>query len=304
MVKVMDEKKIKYTTVSLVLGSGGARGYAHIGVINSLIEHGFEIRSISGCSMGALIGGIYATGKLDIYSNWVTALEKSDALSLLDFSFSKQGLFKGDRIINILKDMIGYFDIQDLPISYTAVATDINAQKEIWINKGSLFDAIRASIAIPMIFTPHNYLGMQLLDGSVINPLPIAPTLNDKTDITIAVNPNSRPDLTITKSVITKKIKNNNTINYRQKIMDYIVGLKSKKQQAHIDTLSTYDLISKTSETMQSKITGIQLAAYSPDIVISIPRNSCSFYEFYRAQELIDIGYEQANKSLQDFVST
>ncbi len=288
-------------TVSLVLGSGGARGYAHIGIINYLIEQGFTINSISGSSMGALVGGIYAAGKLDIYSQWVTALEKKDTISLLDFSFSQQGLFKGEKIINVLKKMICDYNIEDLPISYTAVATDINRQKEIWINQGSLFDAIRASIAIPLIFTPHDYMGMQLIDGSVINPIPIAPTLNDKTDITIAVNPNGRPKPKIQKNSSSITTNNENSNNYRQRITDFITGLQSKSDKIADDSMSAYDLITKTSETMQNKITGLQLAAYSPDIVISVPRNVCSFYEFYRAQEIIDIGYELAHKSLHDF---
>ncbi len=287
--------------VSLVLGSGGARGYAHIGIINYLIEQGFEICSISGSSIGALIGGIYATGKLDVYSQWVTALEKSDAIGLLDFSFSQQGLFKGERIIHVLKKMIGDYNIEDLPISYTAVATDINEQKEIWINQGSLFDAIRASIAIPMIFTPHKYMGMQLIDGSVINPIPIAPTLNDKTDITIAVNPNAKPEHIIIKNIPPQTTKQKNTTNYRQRITEFITGLQSKQQQLDSDSMSAYDLISKTSETMQSKIIGLQLAAYSPDVIISIPRNVCSFYEFYRAQEIIDLGYDKATQALSNF---
>ncbi len=287
-------------TVSLVLGSGGARGYAHIGIIEWLNKHGFEIRSISGSSIGALVGGIYATGKLDVYSSWVKALEKSDVLRLLDFSFKQQGLFKGERIINILKEMIGDQNIEDLPISFTAVATDINEQKEIWLNQGSLFDAIRASMAIPMIFTPYDYMGMKLVDGSVVNPIPIAPTLNDKTDITIAVDPNGRSEKNLVKTTVLKN--NNNSINYRQRITEFITGSQTKTEHIQPESMSLIDLISKTSEAMQSRITNLQLAAYTPDVIVSIPRNVCSFYEFNRAQEIINIGYDKANKELSNFI--
>ncbi len=286
-------------TVSLILGSGGARGYAHIGVIDWLNKHGFEIRSISGSSIGALVGGIYATGKLDVFSNWVKALEKSDVIKLLDFSFTQRGLFKGERIINVLKEMIGDHNIEDLPISYTAVATDINEQKEVWINQGSLFDAIRASMAIPMIFTPYDYMGMKLVDGSVVNPIPIAPTLNDKTDITIAVDPNARPEKLL-KNSIPSKNNNKNGINYRERILEFITGSQSKSKKTNPDAISLFDLISKTSEAMQSRITHLQLAAYTPDVIISIPRNVCSFYEFYRASEIINIGYDKADESLKN----
>jgi len=133
---------VNMKTVSLVLGSGGARGLAHIGVIHWLEEHDFEIKSIVGCSIGAVIGGIYAAGKLDEYEQWVRSLTKVDIVSLLDLSWEKSGLVRGDKLINTLIGLVGEKSIEDLTISYTAVATDIKNQKEIWIKSGSLFDAM------------------------------------------------------------------------------------------------------------------------------------------------------------------
>jgi len=179
------------TTVSLVLGSGGARGYAHIGAIEELVAQGFDIRSVAGSSMGALVGGVYAAGKLDAYRDWVTPLQRFDVLRLLDWTFSGGGLIKGDRIIDKLRDLIGEVKIEDLPISYTAVAVDLLAQREIWFSRGSLFDAIRASIAIPTVLRPHHYEGRMLVDGGLLNPVPITPTLRDLTDCTIAVDLNA-----------------------------------------------------------------------------------------------------------------
>jgi len=179
------------TTVSLVLGSGGARGYAHIGAIEELVAQGFDIRSVAGSSMGALVGGVYAAGKLDAYRDWVTPLQRFDVLRLLDWTFSGGGLIKGDRIIEKLRELIGEIRIEDLPISYTAVAVDLLAQREIWFSRGSLFDAIRASIAIPTVLRPHHYEGRTLVDGGLLNPVPITPTLRDLTDCTIAVDVNA-----------------------------------------------------------------------------------------------------------------
>ncbi len=176
--------------VSLVLGSGGARGLAHIGVIQCLEEQGYHIESIAGASMGALVGGIHAAGELAAYRDWVCALSRTDVLRFLDFAFSAGGLFKGDRIMDTLRDMVGEHAIEDLPIAYTAVATDIDRQREVWISRGPLFDAIRASIAVPTVFTPHRYLGLTLVDGGLLDPVPIAPTFRDRTDLTIAVNLN------------------------------------------------------------------------------------------------------------------
>ena len=180
----MDSEK----TVSLILGSGGARGLAHIGVIHWLEDNGYDIRSISGCSMGALIGGVYAAGKLDVYTAWVRAITSTDMLKLLDISFGAAGMVKGEKIINTLKDLVGDRLIEDLPISFTAVASDIVNEKEIWLNKGSLFDAIRASISLPFFFTPARIDGIELLDGGILNPVPIAPTFSDRTAVKIAVN--------------------------------------------------------------------------------------------------------------------
>jgi len=185
------------TTVSLVLGIGGARGLAHIGVIQWLTENGYDIRSIAGSSMGALVGGIYAAGKLEVYAGWVSALERMQVLRLLDPAFGRSGLFKGERLMGVLRKLIGDFDIENLPISFTAVATDLESGEEVWLREGKLFDAIRASIATPLVFTPFRYGGRMLLDGGLVNPVPIAPTLNDTTELTVAVNLNgpieSRP---------------------------------------------------------------------------------------------------------------
>jgi NTE family protein len=168
--------------------SGGARGLAHIGVIRALEEKSLRIRNIAGTSMGALIGGIYAADEVDTFSKWVQQLERGDVIRLLGLSFSMTALFKGDRVIEVLKELIGDSRIEDLPIGFTAVATALREQREVWLNKGSLFDAIRASIAVPGVFTPATVAGQLLVDGGLVNPIPIAPTLNDATDLTIAVN--------------------------------------------------------------------------------------------------------------------
>jgi len=174
-------------SVSLVLGSGGARGYAHIGVIETLLSKNYEIKSISGTSMGALIGGLYACGKLDEFKQWVLTIDPLEILKLLDLSFSKTGLIKGEKIFEKIEELIGDICIEDLDISFTAVASDIIKQKEVWIQKGKLIDAIRASIAIPTMFTPKKIGADFLVDGGILNPLPVSPTIPDDTDLTITV---------------------------------------------------------------------------------------------------------------------
>ena len=292
------------TSVSLVLGSGGARGLAHIGIIDWLDGNGFEIKSISGSSMGALIGGIYAAGELGTYGRWVSALQQIDVLRLLDFSFSSSGLLKGERVIRALKELIGDRRIEDLPISFTAVATNVEDEREVWLNRGSLFDAIRASIAIPTVFTPVQYRGKTLLDGGLINPIPIAPTLRDKTDITIAVSLSgkSEPGLGESRKAPAEPGRNNSD-SYRRRIVQFVDQIQQRLgiEEDEEEDMSLFDVISNSLETMQNTIARFQLAAYTPDVIIELPRNACAFYEFYRAEEMIDLGRTRAESLLSSY---
>jgi NTE family protein len=255
-------------TVSLVLGSGGARGYAHIGAIEELRAQGFDICSVAGASMGALIGGIYAAGKLDDYRDWARTLQKFDVLRLLDWTF-RGGLIKGDRIIGRLRELIGDVMIENLPIPYTAVAVDILAQREVWFTHGPLFDAIRASIAIPTVFRPHHYEGRVLVDGGLLNPVPITPTLRDLTDCTIAVDLNAAPD-----------------------DADSAPAPDANTDPGLLETFA------RSLDAVQATLTRFKLAAQPPALVVSIPRNSGAFYEFHRAADLIELGRERTRAAL------
>lgn len=274
------------TTVSLVLGSGGARGLAHIGVIQWLTENGYTIRSISGSSIGALVGGIYATHKLEVYAEWVLALERMHVLRLLDPTIGRSGLFKGDRIINVLRDLIGDCDIEDLPISFTAVATDLDSGHEVWLRKGKLFDAIRASIATPLVFTPVRHGARTLLDGAVVNPVPVAPTIDDATDLTIAVDLSgpleSRPVPPISASLISDN-------RYRKRILKFVEAVRPPRG-AREPSRGLLDVAFSSMQTMQDTIAHLRLSAYPPDVLVQIPRNACGFFEFWRAEELIELG--------------
>ena len=286
-------------TVSLVLGSGGARGLAHIGVIQVLEEQGYDIRSISGSSMGALIGGIYAAGKLDTYTNWVCALARLDVLRLLDVSFSGTAIFKGEKIINTLQELIGEQNIEDLPIAFTAVATDLDENKEVWLSSGLLCEAIRASIAFPTVFSAVPYQGKTLVDGGLLNPIPIAPTLRDLTDITIAVSLSGNAKVIPEDIPPVPEIPEERN-KYHQKIIDFIDNLH-RKDNGKEDDAGFFDIISKSLDVMQSAIASFKLADYKPDILIEIPKDICSIYEFERATELIEIGRYEAITRLNEF---
>lgn len=176
--------------VALVLGSGGARGYAHIGVIEEIERRGYDIACIAGCSMGAVIGGIYAAGKLEDYRNWIESLDYLDVLRLVDVSFRLVAI-RGDKVFGQIRKIVGEINIEQLRIPYTAVAADLTNQQEIWFQEGCLHQAMRASAAIPSLFTPVMQGNRMLVDGGILNPLPIVPVVSSHCDLIIAVNLNA-----------------------------------------------------------------------------------------------------------------
>lgn len=288
-------------SVSLVLGSGGARGYAHIGAIEEIVKRGYKIAAISGSSMGALIGGLYACGKLNDYKEWVLTLDFLDVIKLLDISFAPSGLIKGDKVFEKLESMIKDTLIEELDIPYTAVATELTTQKEVWFQKGKLIDAIRASIAIPTFFTPKKINGRVFVDGGIVNPLPIAPIMSQISDLTVAINLNSNKPLLktikLTKKEEEEKEKAKNIFeellkNAEKKFKEY------KKSKEEINYLS---VISHSIDTMQNILSNYKIAGYRPDIIIEIPKDSAMFYEFHRAKELIKLGSELARDALNEY---
>lgn len=286
-------------SISLVLGSGGARGLAHIGIIKWLIENDYQIKSISGCSIGALIGGVYAAGKLSVFEEWICGLNKLDIISLLDISWTSSGLVRGDKIIETLVTLLGDQLIETLPLKFTAVAADIKNEKEVWINSGSLFDAIRASISLPLFFTPVERNGVQLIDGGVLNPVPIAPTFSDQSDFIIAVNLGGEIDSHFLESAVIDEVISSD-LSLHDKVSHYIkkIGGNLNLNNNKPDAWGAYDVADQAFDAMQSTIARLKLAAYPADYNIVIARNACGTLEFDRAQEMISLGYQSAEKVL------
>ncbi|MCQ9377050.1 patatin-like phospholipase family protein [Methyloversatilis sp. XJ19-49] len=281
-------------TVSLVLGSGGARGLAHIGVIRELESRGYDIRAISGSSMGALVGGIHALGGLDAYENWVIALGQSDMLRLLDLTLSGGGLIRGDVLIQRLRELVGECNIEDLPLDYTAVAVDIERGREVWLSDGSLFEAIRASMAVPSVFTPHAYRGRLLVDGGLLNPVPVAPTLRTLTDLTVIVDLNGEavmpPPL---------RIDTETDPGLLARLRSYLPGGNGNGAVKVAESgLAMSDVLMRSLETMQAALTRRNLAVFWPDVVINVPKNTCRFHEFHLASPLIEYGRRLAVDAL------
>ena len=290
---------MKGKKISLVLGSGGARGYAHIGVIEELERAGYEIVAISGASMGALIGGLYAAGKLDAYKEWVLGLDALDVMALLDFSWDRRGMVRGDKVLNKLAQMLGDVRIEELPVPFTAVATDLKRNREVWFQKGDLLEAIRASISIPSFFTPVEKEGMLLVDGGVLNPLPVAPTMASYSDLTVAVSlfgGNSVPKIAMPEEVRAKESSLDAIVS---EIIDRArvwIGSRSESEERGYHL---FDVIDMTIESMQKTLVGYRLGGYPPDVMIEIPQQVCSVLDFHKAYEVIETGRILAKEVLE-----
>lgn len=265
--------------VSLVLGAGGARGYAHIGVIQQLESRGYEIVSIAGCSMGALVGGVYAAGGLDDYRDWVTTLRWIDVVRLLDLHFA-HGTIRGDKIFAHIESMIGTPDIEDLPLHYTAVATDLSRQKEVWFQHGPLLDAVRASSAVPGVFSPLRKANRVLVDGAVLNPLPMIPTVAVESDMILAVDLNASDD------------------DVAPEVMPHIRHLLTERS---LDAKQRMGIIVSSMEVLHGALSRYKIAGYQPDLLLRVPKSIAGFHEFHRATELIDLGSRIAAFQLDQF---
>lgn len=325
--------------VALVLGSGGARGYAHIGVIEELQARGYEIGCIAGCSMGAVVGGIFAAGKLDEYREWTESLDYLDVLRLLDVSF-RLGAIRGERVFGRIHEIVGDIGIEQLPIPFTAVATDLTNQQEIWFQEGCLHQAMRASAAIPSLFTPVIQGKRMLVDGGLLNPLPIVPVVSSHCDLIVAVNLNATNQNHYQLPVIERPAALKGRIDqlmsslgsrlpsFRRKSEDDALLLADEQQRAdaispsaspsskgeavpksasgsHVAEFSgpasLLELVNQSFEVMQTSLAQYKIAGYPPDILINVPKRVCRFFEFYKAPELIMLGRQIARDTLDKY---
>ncbi len=285
--------------VRLVLGSGGARGMAHIGVIEELEHAGFKIKEVVGCSMGAVAGGIYCAGYLADYKHWLIKLTRLDVFRLLDFTLSSQGFVKGERVFKAIEEFIGDHQIENFEIPFTAVAADITNKKEIHYRSGSLFKALRASIAIPTVFTPARDGKSQLVDGGVLNPLPMNLVKKEPGDWIVAVNLNAnipyKPNTPTADKEPSAYLKMFNTIQSSLP--------KFENKAETIENLGLFDLLNKSYDLTQDRLTELMIDIHKPDLVVTISRDACGVFEFYRANEIIEEGRKAFHRAYEQLIN-
>lgn len=284
--------------VTLVLSGGGARGFAHIGAIEEIESRGYKIGSIAGTSMGALVGGVYAVGKMEEYKEWVYNLDKQNIFKLLDFSFSSQGLIKGDRVLKTMKEFIPDTNIEDLKIKYTATAFDLAQNKEVVFSEGSLYNAIRASISIPTVFTPVISGDSVLVDGGVVNNIPINNAIRTKNDVLMAVYVNA--DVPV--QHISSLDKEKKQAIYIQKINEFRKSLYKSVPSEQRKKIHYFNLVNDTIAAMTNQLATTIIQNSAPDVLVEISKKSCGTYDFYKAEELVEIGRYAAREKLDSLI--
>lgn len=258
--------------VALVLSTGGARGIGHIGVIEELVNQGYNISSISGCSIGALIGAAYSTGTLDKCKRFLLQLNKIKTLRLADFNLSSKGILKGNKIMKIVKNIIPDINIEDLPIPLSIIAMDISNHKEVIFESGSLHDAIRASISLPIIFQPFEKDGKKYVDGGIINPLPLNRVQRTMDDLLIAV----------------------------------IAGASDTSETESSESQYKWNMFALLMESVTllvQKIIQCSIEQTQPDIIISAPNKKFGIIQFYKSSEMIERGRVATRNSLLDYAA-
>jgi NTE family protein len=317
--------------VALALGSGGARGYAHIGVINELQERGHEIVAVAGSSMGALVGGVFAAGELPAYTEWVLGLSQRSLLRQMDPALASGGVMRAERVLSSMSELVGDRRIENLPIRYTAVAVDLLAGREVWLDEGPLDRAIRASIGIPGVIAPAVVNGRILVDGGVLNPVPVAATATARADLVVAVSlqgPRSRQPFAAPTRESTdrrpvaewwERFRSNAAGILSSDAVEAVAQRLPVRRSAPdaaepepavtpdadtaaggdaLPTMGMREVVSLSLDAAQGALTRYSLAAHAPDLLITVPKDACRTLDFHRAAELIDLGRALARDAL------
>ncbi len=299
-----------------MLGAGGARGFAHVGVIQELHARGHQVVGVAGTSMGALVGGVLAAGGLDGFTDWVRSLTRTDIVRLTDLTLGAPGLIRLQRVMRELHRFIGDIRIEDLPIPYTAVATDIDAEREVWFREGPLVAAMRASIAIPAVFTPVRIGERLLVDGGLLNPLPMAPTMDMSGEVSIGVSLfGKRPGLHLGlpskessdeasaddaeiatdagQPPWTARLGHSLAESWPVRNLNKLLTPPPPHEKVFEDwpsDVNLVDLLGRTLDLMQGRIEIARTVLNSPEVLVWVPMDACGILDFHRAEEMVELG--------------
>lgn len=293
MFEFLKDNKKERKDVALVLSTGGARGLAHVGAIDQLLSMGYRINAIAGTSMGALVGGMYAAGKLEDFKQWMMGIDRRKMLSLIDFSLSLSHISKGERIINALMEVVPDMNIEDLPIPYCAIATDAITGNEVVFKSGSLYEAIRASISLPLFFSPVKRDGRLLVDGGLVNPLPLNRVKRSKDDLLVAVNVSGhdyRGQVELRREVREAAAERSRMMSFINRLLPDDAGV------------NYYTLMNRSVSIMIHKNAQLLARLTPPDILIDIPMNRYDTFDFDKYERLAGIGKAKTKKVVEKWL--
>lgn len=296
---IKNSSKNSNKKVALVLSGGGARGLAHIGVLEELDRQGYEITSLAGTSMGALVGAVYIQGKLAEFKEFILTIDKIHLWKLLDISFKQPGLIKGEKAFAMMKKFIGEGAIEDLKISYAAIAVDLLSNEEVVFREGNLLEAIRASVAIPSVFTPVRKEGKVLVDGGVLNNIPVNHVRRRKGDFLLAVDVNSL--VKVPQSFLDNYSKTVHSLKYKKNIRHFKKTIKDEHSIPGVKKLSYFTVLNMTLGSLIGSVSKIHLDKNPPDLLIDVPRGVGGLFDFYNANKFIELGRFQAKKALAKY---
>lgn len=323
--------------VALALASGGPRGFAYIGAIEELQARGYEITSVAGTSAGSLVGGIFAAGGLDAFRDWLYGLDPVKVVRLMDFSISRNYLVKGEKVIDAIKERVPNVNIEDLPIPFCAVATDLHTGEEVIFKEGPLFDAIRASISIPSMFRPVKWQGRTLVDGGMVNTFPLNRVERTPGDILVGFNVNQIDADEIRAYLKSREAAQRTEEQIRQEAREALkdslgtqpkallqqarkVGkkgeelIKASLQVRQLDSNSKenwipvgaddtyFTILQRSFGIMNCSIARQGIELCPPDILVSLPFDSFhGVYGYSHAKEIADIGRKLMAEALDKY---
>jgi NTE family protein len=290
----------KKKTVSLVLSSGGARGLAHVGVIEELENRGYKIAEIAGCSAGALVGGMYSIGKMPEFKDWICNLDRVDVFSLMDFTFSSRGFIKGEKVYNALKKVVKDCQIEDMAIPFSCNAVDYKTGREVIFREGSLYAAIRASGSIPSVFQPASHHRHEFIDGGVVNPVPISLIASHENRLLVVVEVNGPESHYIEPP--KKDEKGNRFMTMPGWLQDYRTKMRQFfPEEIKVEkptSLSSINLLTRSFDLLQDRFCELLIEKYPVDVTIRVSRKQAGTLEFHRAAEMIEIGRQKTKEAL------
>ncbi|MFG1433120.1 patatin-like phospholipase family protein [Xanthobacter sp. V2C-8] len=295
----------------LALGGGAARGFAHIGVLRALEKAGLRPGVVTGTSIGAVVGGVWACGKLDMLEEWALALNKRRVLGMLDFALGGAGLIGGRRLVELMRQKVGDLAIEDLPVVFGAIATELGSGHEIWLTRGDFVDALRASYALPGIFTPVNVGGRWLMDGALVNPVPVSPARALGARLVVAVNLNAdvfgRGTVIHDHGGVVGHVADAALTGKRRNLMGRLSPDRLRRQFFSApDEDGPRGLSSVMIDAFnitQDRIARSRLAGDPPDLMVSPKLGAIGLFDFQRAREAIAAGAEAVERSLEDIAA-